>query len=166
MAKAGITKGGNKSGNKWNKGGSYSRKKFSIDYSAFSDYAEMLDNLGADLKEIFDDAMGQAAETVQDDVRAAMAANNLPAKGQYSQGDTEGSIISDPKVEWSGNVGEIGLGFDKTKSGAGGFLITGTPYMRPDYALEKIFVNKKYQNTIVKDITQSLQDEIDSRQGG
>ena len=137
-----------------------------IDFSNFSDYAEELDKLGADLKEIFTDAMEQAAETVEWDVKDAMNKANLPAGGEYSRGTTEESIISDAKVDWSGSIGEIKLGFDKTKPGAGGFLITGTPRMRPNYALEDIFGRKKYENKIIKQINQQLQDELDSRLGG
>ena len=122
-------------------------KMLSIDFSAFSDYAERLDQLGADLQQVIGDAMDQAAETVQWDVTDAMATVNLPAGGKYSQG-------------------EIGLGFDKTKPGAGGFLITGTPKMRPNYALEDIFSRKKYLKTLMNQISDELQDAIDERIGG
>lgn len=163
----GVIRGGNHSGAKWNKGGAMARKNgITLDFSAFNEYAEMLDNLGADLKAIVEDAMEQSAETIQDDTIAAMADANLPAGGDYSTGDTVDSIIRDAKVEWQGSVGEIRLGFDKTKQGAGGFLITGTPRMRPNYELERIYGSKKYERQIVKDIEQLLQDEIDARRGG
>lgn len=142
------------------------KSMISIDFSNFSDYAEKLDNLGADLKEIFTDAMEQSAETVQFDTIDAMAKGNLPAGGKYSQGDTEASIIRDAKVVWHGSLGEIGLGFDKTRPGAGGFLITGTPKMQPNRALEDIYGRKKYENQLKKDIEEVLQDEIDRRMGG
>lgn len=162
-----YTRGGNSSGVKFNKGGSLSRgRMLSIDFSNFSDYAERLDQLGADLKQVIGDAMEQAAETVQDDVRDAMASVNLPAGGKYSQGDTVSSIIIDPKVNWQGSYGEIGLGFDWVKPGAGGFLITGTPKMRPNYALEDIFSRKKYLKTIMNQIEEELQDAIDEYMGG
>ena len=163
----GITRGGNKTGVKWNKGGSKSRKNFiSLDFSVFADYAERIDRLNGDLKKIFGDAMEQAAETVQDDTRDAVAAANLPAGGNYSNGDTEASIISNPTVKWSGSMGEIGLGFDKTVPGAGGFLITGTPSMQPDYALEDIYVRKKYARKIKEQIEEELQDALDELGGG
>ena len=142
------------------------KSMLSIDFSNFSDYAEKLDKLGADLKTIFSEAMEQAAETVEWDTKDAMNSNNLPAHGQYSTGDTKDSIVSDAKVKWNGSIGEIGLGFDKTKPGAGGFLITGTPRMRPNYALQEIFGRKKYEITIIKQIKESLQDELDRRLGG
>lgn len=142
------------------------KSMLSIDFSNFSDYAERLDELGADLKKVFADAMEQAAETVQEDTLEALESAYLPADGIYSKGITKQQVITNAKVEWSGYVGEIGLGFDKSKPGAGGFLITGTPKMQPDYKLEDIFGRKKYENQIKKDIEEVLQDEIDRIMGG
>lgn len=163
----GITGGGNYFGKKWNKGGKLGRgKMLAIDFSNFEDYIEKLDKLGADLKQVVGDAMEQAAETVQDDVIDAMAKGNLPAGGKYSQGETQASIIRDAKTVWHGSLGEIDLGFDKTRPGAGGFLITGTPKMRPNYKLEDIFSRKKYFKKIKDQIEEELQDAIDERMGG
>lgn len=142
------------------------KRMIDMDFSAFSDYAEKLDKLGASLPDAFSKAMEQAAETVQEDTISAMAKGNLPAGGRYSQGDTEAQIIRDAKVIWHGSVGEIGLGFDKTRPGAGGFLITGTPKMRPNRALEDIYGRKKYERDLKKDIEEVLQDEIDKIMGG
>ena len=142
------------------------KSMLSIDFSNFSDYAEKLDELGADLKKVFADAMEQAAETVQEDTLEALESAYLPADGIYSKGITKQQVITNAKVEWSGYVGEIGLGFDKSKPGAGGFLITGTPKMQPDYKLEDIYGRKKYENQIKKDIEEVLQAEIDRIMGG
>ena len=142
------------------------KSMLSIDFSNFSDYAEKLDELGADLKKVFADAMEQAAETVQEDTLEALESAYLPADGIYSKGITKQQVITNAKVEWSGYVGEIGLGFDKSKPGAGGFLITGTPKMQPDYKLEDIYGRKKYENHIKKDIEEVLQAEIDRIMGG
>lgn len=137
-----------------------------IDFSNFAEYAEKLDLLGANLKDVFSKAMQEAAEKVQQDTIAALSKANLPAGGQYSQGDTEDAVINDLRPKWEGNVGEVGLGFDKTKPGAGGFLITGTPKMRPDYALEQIFGTRRYETEIKKTIEKALQREINRIMGG
>lgn len=155
-------RGNNPRGNKWNKGGAHSRNKgLSIDFSCFEEFAEELDNLGADLKAILTDVMEQEAETVAEDTKEAVAKANLPAHGAYSNGDTEKTIVMSPKVEWSGELGEIGLGFDKTKPGAGGFLITGTPKMQPDYKLQDIYARKSYASKMTRDIMEYLSAEID-----
>ena len=157
----------NRTGAKWTKGGSLSRKRMiDIDFSNFAEYAEKLDLLGASLKEVFSKAMEEAAEKVQQDTIAALEDVNLPASGIYSQGDTKESVIVDPKTRWEGNLGEIPLGFDKTRKGAGGFLITGTPKMKPDYALEKIYGTRRYENQLKKQIEKALQKEIDRIMGG
>ena len=142
------------------------KNSLSIDFSNFAEYAERLDELNADLKEIFQDAMEQAAETVEWDIMDALADANLPALGKYSQGETEASVIRDAKVQWQGMLGEIPIGFDKTMPGAGGWLITGTPKMRPDYKLEDIFSRRSYEKKIMKQIEEHLQEEIDERLGG
>ena len=124
--------------------------------------AEALDQMGVDLKPVFTDVMEQSGEGVAKDVLAAVQRPNLPAKGKY-QGpnkQTEASIIMHPKVEWSGDYGEIGLGFDKSKPGAGGWLITGTPEMQPDYELQKIFARKKYASDLIKSINDYLGDVV------
>jgi hypothetical protein len=152
----------NKTGVRYNKGGSMARNKMIyIDFSNFEEYAEKLEQLEADLKDVFSKAMEEAAEKVQNDTIAALANSNLPAGGKFSQGDTRESVLQDVKTEWQGSVGEIKLGFDKTKSGAGGFLITGTPKMRPDLALERIYGSKRYVNQLKKTIEKALQREID-----
>lgn len=142
------------------------KQMISIDFKNFSDYAEKIDKLGANLKSVFSKAMEEAAEKVQQDTIAAIQPVNLPDKGRYSTGDTLNSVIRDPKTKWEGSVGEIPLGFDKTKPGAGGWLITGTPKMRPDYALEKIYGTKRYESELKKTIEKALQREIDKIMGG
>lgn len=131
----------------------------------FAKYAEEIDKLNGDLKKIITDALEQAGETIEYDTRDAVAKANLPASGKYSKGKTEQSIITNPKVNWSGSVAELPVGFDKSKPGAGGFLITGTPRMQPDYALEKIYVQKRYVNQIQKDIAKVLEDEVSRLKG-
>lgn len=143
------------------------RKNFiNIDFSSFSEYAERLDELGADLHKVFGDAMEQAAETVECDTSDAIASSNLPASGKYSRGATQNSLIRNAKVTWSGEVAEIGLGFDKSVPGSGGWLITGTPKMSPDYALEDIYGRKKYERQIIKQIQDDLSEAIHELLGG
>lgn len=148
-------------GKKGNKNGKFARNGFAIDWSQFEEFAEELDGLGADLKEIFTDVMQQTAETVQEDTAEATQKAYLPAQGRYSQEDTIKAIVQYPKVNWSGTLGSIGLGFDKTKPNAGTFLITGTPRVRPDYKLEDIYARKKYLKGMITDINDYFMDTLD-----
>ena len=148
-------------------GDKYARNKhLSIDFSQFEEYGEKLDKLGVDLQQAIGNAMEKAAEKVQKDVSEAVENQNLPEKGKYSKGDTRKSVIQNPKVEWSGLTGEIKLGFDKSKPGAGGFLITGTPKMQPAKKLSSIFQSRKYKNDITKEIREELQREVDKHMKG
>lgn len=156
----------NKLGLKWNRGGAKRRKNYiAVDFSAFAEYAEKLDRLGADLKDVIGDAMEEAAKQVQEDTADAVESANLPAGGQYSDGETRASIVRDVTPKWSGSVGEVHLGFDKSKPGAGGFLITGTPKMAPDAALAEMYSGKKYQRQINKMIEERLQKALDELGG-
>jgi len=142
------------------------RNTLILNTSGFDAYAEKLEQLGADLKPIFEDALGQAAEKIASDTSFAMASSSLPAKGKYSTGCTEGTIIRDAQVKWVGTVGQVAVGFDFSKPGAGGFLIGGTPKMKPDRALYDIYKKKKYMTNIRNDIVGIFQDEINRRMGG
>lgn len=142
------------------------RKLFNLNYSQFNDLLTELDGLGGDLKPVITDALEQAAETVEEDTKEAMAKANLPAGGKYSTGETEKAIVENAKVEWSGTIAEIGIGFDFGKPGAAGYLITGTPRMKPNYELRKIYKQRKYLNAIQRDMTDIVMDAIRDKMGG
>lgn len=143
------------------------RNTLKINFDAFADLAERIEKLGGELKPIVTDALQQAAETVGADTLEAVAPGNLPARGRYSRGHTAESVITESqvRVEWSGNIATVGLGFDKSKPGAGGFLITGTPRMQPDQKLVDIFGRKKYQKEIQRDIMEIFEDALDDLGG-
>ena len=141
------------------------RNKFNIDWSQFEEYAVELEKYGQSVKQTFTDVMEQEVENVQADTLEAVSKANLPAHGKYSRGDTEKAINLYPKAEWSGTMGSIGLGFDKTKPNAGTLLITGTPKMKPDRALEKIYVNKKYAKEMTDDIFEYFMDSLKAIKG-
>ena len=142
------------------------RKNFiDIDFTTFTRYAEQLEKFGADLQMTMQEAMEKTGKTVAEDTEAAMAASNLPAHGKYSTGETADSIIKDPKVEWSGNLGTMRLGFDFGKPGAGGFLITGTPKMPPNQKLAQMYTGRKYERDLVKGIEDNLEKELEKIRG-
>lgn len=132
----------------------------SIDFTAFEDLAEQFEKAGGNLHDLIEEAMQDLAEDVTDDTRAAMAPGFLPAGGKYSTGTTEAAIVP-PQVKWVGSVAEAPVGFDKSKPGYGGYLITGTPRMRPDRELNRIYRGKKYQKNRMDEIRQTFMDNID-----
>lgn len=141
------------------------KNKAYLKLTGFNELITKLDCLGGNIKETAKDALEQAGETIGWDTMDAMAAPNLPAGGKYSTGTTEKAVVTEPKAEVSGSILEIGVGFDYSKKGVGGILITGTPRMRPNYELNKIFKGKRYMNGIKKDMEAVVQDAIEKELG-
>lgn len=139
------------------------KNKAKVKLEGFKEMITALDSLGGDLVGIAADALSQAGETIGWDTLEAAQNPNMPAEGKYSTGRTEQAVLTTPRVEVSGNLVEVGAGFDYTKDGAGGILITGTPRMKPNYELNKIFKGRRYMNNISKDIEAVVQDEIERR---
>lgn len=142
------------------------RNTLKLQLGGFQELITKLDSLQGDVKKAVTDALEQAGETIGEDTVDAVDNANLPAKGEYSKGQTKASIITNPLVHWSGNQAEIGVGFDYSKKGAGGFLITGTPRMKPDYELQKIYKRKKYMNQIQNDMADVVNDYIKEKMEG
>ena len=136
------------------------RNTLRLDTSGFEAMLRKLDSLGGDVKKATEDALKQASETISEDTVDALSDANLPARGKYSHGATKESIIQDHRVTWEGLVGWVPVGFDFSKAGAGGFLISGTPKMRPDQALRKMYKQKRYMLQIQSDIGDVLADYV------
>lgn len=143
------------------------RNTLKLDTSGFESMVRHLQELGGEVQKAVTDALQQSAETITEDTQDAVTAPNLPAGGKYSHGDTAASIVT-PHVVWIGGVqAEVGVGFDYSKPGAGGFLISGTPRMRPDAALQQIYKRKTYMRNIQQDMCDVIEDYIaDALRGG
>ena len=142
------------------------RNTLRLDTSGFVEMLRKLDSLGGDVKKATQDALLQASETIYEDTLDAMQKSNLPAGGKYSQGTTMESIIRDAQVTWEGLVASVPVGFDFSKPGAGGFLITGTPKMQPDRELHRMYKQKKYMRDIQNDMGDVIMDFVTSAMEG
>lgn len=142
------------------------RNTLTLELSGFEELITKLEKLGGDVQKATTDALEQAAETIEFDTKDAVKDSLLPAGGKYSRGDTERSIVSGSEVKWSGSTAEISVGFDYGKQGAGGFLITGTPRMKPDMELKRIYKGATYKKQIVNDLIEVISDYIDDKMGG
>lgn len=139
-------------------------KGLSIEFNGFAQYAEKIDCLGGDLQSIFIKALTEAGKQIQNDTRSALDHTNLPAGGAYSTGETANTLV-DVNVQWLGSIAELPVGFDKSKAGAGGFLITGTPRMRPDMALNRIYRQSGYSRKIKQQIEDIFKQEVNRLMG-
>lgn len=132
----------------------------------FEELITKLEGLNGNVKKAVTDALEQVGETIGEDTEDAIEKSNLPADGKYSKGNTKNSIVKNPTVNWTGTSAEIGIGFDFGKPGAGGFLITGTPRMKPDYELQKIYKRRKYMSQIQSDMAEIVNDYIVEKMEG
>lgn len=111
-----------------------------------------LEKIDGNVKEAVANALEQAAETISEDTLEALDVTMLPAQGKYSTGKTKNSVIRDTRVQREGDTLWVPVGFDFSAPGAGGFLITGTPRMRPDRQLHAMYKQKKYMRGIQQDL--------------
>lgn len=142
------------------------RNTLRFDGFLFDEYIKKMESLEADVKPIIEDALVQAGETIGDDTADAVQKKYLPAKGKYSNGDTERSIIRTPKVEWRATTAEMGVGFDYSKPGAGGYLINGSPRRPPDAKLKSMYTGKRYMKKINEDIASLLAEAVEEHMEG
>lgn len=144
------------------------RNTMQLDLKGFNELITKLDGLGGDIKKATQDALEKAGQKIGEDTATAVQRSNLPAGGKFSQGDTAKTVVENPKVEWSGETASIGVGFDFSKRGAGGFLIKGyyqnfhgTPrHMAPQPQLNAMYTGKGYmkqiQNEMAKEVTKVI----------
>lgn len=142
------------------------KNTLALDTKGFEQLVTKLEGLGGNVKVTVTKALENAGEKIGEDTAEAIQKPNLPAQGKYSTGDTEKSVIRKPKARWSGTEAEIGVGFDYSKPGAGGLLITGTPKMQPDYKLQKIYKQKAYMSKVQKMMTDIVTEEIKKKMEG
>lgn len=126
------------------------RKTLRLDTSGLEELIRKMDNIGIDVKPSVERALTEAGRKISNDTLEALSDQYLPRQGKYhgSVRDTEESVIRDPQVTWEGSVAWIPVGFDFSKPGAGGYLISGTPKMQPDKELNRMYKGKRYMKQI------------------
>ena len=142
------------------------RNTLKLDTKGLEPLIKKLDSIGGDVKGAVNTALTKAGQTIAQSTENAISAANLPAGGKYSKDTTKESIIRDAQVKWDGDTAWVPVGFDFSKPGAGGFLITGTPRMKPDYELNKIYKQKRYMNLIQKGMEEIILNSIVEKMEG
>ena len=123
--------------------------KVTLSFSGFDEMYEQLDKLNADLHTITEDALKGSHDVVTRKIKKSLQKGNLPAKGKYSTGATEKSIIDEPAIEWSGTVASIDIGFDFEISDLTSvMLMYGTPKMKPVKGLKEAVYGAKTKKEI------------------
>lgn len=134
-------------------------KRWGIMFKGFDELMEKYDKLGGDLKEIATKCLEVAPQEVNPLLEAAM-------NKHIRTGRTKASIIKDAKIEWSGSIGTIPVGFDLSKGGMPSiFLMYGTPRMKKDTKLYNAIYGKTIKKKISAKQEEILMKAIDDRMG-
>ncbi|MCC8069423.1 MAG: hypothetical protein LIO71_06715 [Ruminococcus sp.] len=135
------------------------RNRVTIDFKGFDDYMEKMDKLGGTdlMKKGVEAGLKASKQYVNQEIKKAMVKSNLPAKGQYSHGDTEKSIDKDFNINWEGTLGYTNIGFRFDKVGLlsiylmyGTKSVHGTPRMAPVEGLYDAIYGKKTKSKMRK----------------
>lgn len=110
--------------------------KMKVEFDGFDKFIEEFERQEKSLKPAVEKALEETFKAVTPGIKQAIVPH-------HQTGLTEDSLIKTPKVEWTGNVGEMKVGFSVREGGiASQFLlygakasVTGTPYRPPDMKL-------------------------------
>lgn len=120
------------------------KNKLTLNFTAFEEYAEKLDELGGDLKAVTEKALQNSHDYVTPKIHRAM-------RKHRRTGRTEDSIADDAKVEWSGTVASVDVGFDILDGGLPSiFLMYGTPRVQKDQELYDSIYGSKTKKEVAK----------------
>lgn len=97
------------------------KNKLTIDFKGFEEYYEKLDKLQQNTRSITEEALEKSFKEITPGIEAAI-------RSHRDTGKTEGSLVKDVNVEWSGTVGSVDVGFNIENGGLPSiFLMYGTP---------------------------------------
>lgn len=145
------------------------RKKYGLVVDGLEEYMAKLEKLGGTqtMKRAVEDALKESKQYINPQITKAMQKSNLPAHGQYSQGETIKTLDKDMAVEWAGNVGAVKIGFDLSK-GRGLvsiFLMYGTPRTSPVRGLKAAIYGAKTKKEIKKIQAEAIEKVIQRMMG-
>lgn len=137
-----------------------SKNKLSIDFKAFAEYAENLDKLGGDVQAVADQVLQNAHDIVTANIKRDM-------QKHHRTGKTEKAILDHTKVEWSGSMASIDIGFDLANGGFPSiFLMYGTPRMDKDQQLYDHIYGRSVATQLKKMAETTMGRAIERRLGG
>lgn len=133
--------------------------KLKLEFDGFEEVVNRLKKLDGDVKDITEKALEASRDYVVPNLHSAMAPHRRTGK-------TEGAIDEKSRVEWTGTLAKISVGFDLKHGGLPSiFLMYGTPKMKKDQKLYNAIYGTATQNKIKQIQEDIFYDEI-RRLGG
>ena len=115
--------------------------KLKFEGNVFGELLEKLDGLGGDIEETIEECLEESAKIVQEKVEREIQKHRRT-------GDTERKMLKNEKVEKSGVIYTIRVGFDLPDGLASLFLMYGTPRSKPDRKLYNAIYGAKVKKEI------------------
>lgn len=127
-----------------------------IEFEGFNEVVARLTKLGADTKSITEKALKETHKYITAQAEESAQEQNLPAKGDYSSGDTLKSLKRQANIQWAGTLASVETGFSIREGGlASIFMMYGTPKYMKNQKMYNAFFSKKTQDEVKK-----IQEEI------
>lgn len=125
--------------------------KSKIEIAGFDEILERLNKLNANVKQVTEKALIETHKIVTKKAEEAVQKSNLPARGKYSMGATERSLVREPQITWEGTEASVKTGFSISKGGlASIFMMYGTPRHMKNQKMYNAFFSKKTKEEIIK----------------
>lgn len=135
--------------------------KTRIEFDGFDEVISKLKRLDGDIRGTTEKALTKTHSYVTKIAKEAIQKSNLPAKGKYSKGTTEKSLVKNAEITWEGFTASVKTGFSIKNGGlASIFLMYGTPRMKPDKKLYSAFYGSKTKKEIKSIQEDTYYDEI------
>lgn len=87
--------------------------KMSITFDGFEKLAAELDKQGQELKPAVNEALEETQKYIQQNLEAATSVYQNGGKKGYADGDMVNAIIKEPRIDWSGSVASVKVGFSQ-----------------------------------------------------
>lgn len=124
--------------------------KMQILFNGFADLAADIDRSGGDLQKAVDEALEATQEVVKASLIPAAAVYDRKGLKGYATGKMYRSMIKDTKVQWTGSVAEVGVGFNLSENWHSIFVMYGTPRMAKDQKVYNAIKGTKTKKEIEK----------------
>ena len=135
--------------------------KMQILFDGFENLAYAIDEAEKDLHAAVDEALTETAEIVKANLTPAAAVYGAKGRKGYATGKMLESMIKDTRIDWSGMVAEVGVGFSTNNYTTyvgfmhSIFVMYGTPRYKKD---QKIY--NAIRGTKVKKEIAAKQEEV------
>ena len=105
--------------------------KMSITFDGFEKLAAELERQGKELKPAVNEALEETQKYIQQELEIAVQPYSNGGRKGYAEGNLYDGVIREPKIDWSGTVATVDVGFSQDRNWKGFmhsiFVMYGVP---------------------------------------